>query len=192
MRYLGKKSAASVLQVLLNIGWYLAIIAPLLMVGITLYSYLFSPSIPAGAVQLRIETPGLVFIFHEGFSNLIPPSHFWAQFLLTLPLFAVALVVIYNLRRIFATLVQEMPFQLENVRRTRAIGLAVLAGTVLSGVVHTFVGLYMSNAVQLPGLDLQAKISLNFTGIFLGAVILVLAEIFRQGAALQEEQDMTV
>ncbi len=192
MRYLGKKSLASFLRRLLDVAWYLAIGGSILLVGSIVFSWLKMPEMTSGQGSLVIETPGLDFILHDGLQGAFAPSHFLFQFILTLPLLAAGLIVIYNLRRIFATLIQEKPFQVENIRRIRLIGIVVIAGTVLSGILHTLIGFYLVNLINLPGLELKANVSLNISGLFLGVVILTLAEIFRLGAALQEEQDMTV
>lgn len=191
MRYLGKKSASSFIQRLLDFVWYLAAGVCILLIGIIIFVWTKMPEIVSAQGNLVIETPGLDFIFHEGLQG-VPPAHFLLQFLLILPMLAVALVVIHNLRRVFSSLVEETPFLADNVRRVRIIGAAVIAGTVFNGILHTIIGAYLSNAIQLPGLELQANVSLNFTSIFLGAVILILAEVFRLGAEMQEEQDLTV
>ncbi|HOL17527.1 MAG TPA: hypothetical protein PLY40_04495, partial [Bacillota bacterium] len=167
MRYLGKKSVASFLRRLLDVAWYLAIGGSILLAGSIVFSWLKMPEIASGQESLVIETPGLDFILHDGLQGAFAPAHFLFQFILILPLLAAGLIVIYNLRRIFATLVQEKPFQVENIRRIRLIGIVVIAGTVLSGILHTLIGFYLVNLINLPGLELKANVSLNFSDLFL-------------------------
>ena len=50
----------------------------------------------------------------------------------------------------------------------------------------------MMHNLVIQGVELNVKSSFHLSGIFIGLVILVLAEIFRHGAALQEEQNLTV
>lgn len=192
MKYLGDKSASSVLHVVLNLAWYLGLIAVGLLVVLQVY---FRVGLMRGPEQfpgsLQIETPGLVFRFTDGMPG---PSlaQFVLQFFLILFLLAIGLLVLYQLRKIFATLAGETPFTGENVRRIRIIGIAVVTGSLLSTIVHFMIGLYISNIVHLPGLELYANFKVDISGIFLGVVVIILAEVFRYGASLQEEQDLTV
>jgi len=105
----------------------------------------------------------------------------------------IGLLIIYQLRKIFATLVDETPFTIENSRRITIIGLAIIAATILKAVLTALIGLYFASLINLPGLGINANIRLeDFGGVLIGIIILVLAEVFRHGARLQEEQDLTV
>jgi putative transcriptional regulator len=46
--------------------------------------------------------------------------------------------------------------------------------------------------VSIPGVEINARIGLNFPAVIAGFVILVLAEVFRLGVELKEDQDLTV
>lgn len=192
MKYLGKKSASSFLRLVLNLAWYLGIAATVLLALSQLYFFLIPPPSLSGPLMVQFETPGLVFRFAKGLIDSHSPTLFVLQFTLVIPLLAIGLLVIYQLRKIFNTLVDGTPFTIDNVRRIRFIGAAVIAGTLLKGLLHTLIGIYFSNVIQLPGLELNANVKIDFIGIFLGLVILVLAEVFRHGARLQEDQDLTV
>ncbi len=192
MKYLGDKSASSALHVVLKLAWYLGLIAVGLLVVLQVY---FLVGLIRGSDQfpgsLQIETPGLVFRFTDGMPEPAR-TQFVLMLILYLILLAVGLLVLYQLRKIFATLAGETPFTGENVRRIRIIGIAVIAGSLLSTVAHFMLGIYISNIVQMPGLELYANFKVDISGIFLGAVVIILAEVFRYGARLQEEQDLTI
>ncbi len=190
MKYLGKKSASSVLKVVLDLTWYLGLAGVVLLMLFQVYFMVGGPELIPGSLQ--IETPGLVFRFTDGLPEPVTRTKFVVGFILVLLLLAVGLLVIYQLRKIFATLAGRTPFTKENARRIRIIGIAVIAGALLNTIVYFMLGLYISNFVQLPGVELIANLKVDFGGIFLGAVIIILAEVFRYGACLQEEQDLTV
>ena len=186
MKYLGKKSASSTLHVVLNVSWYLGLAATALLLLSQLYFLIFAPQTLSDPTMLQIETPGLVFRFTGGVTDPLSPTFFVLQFTLVLPLLAIGLFVIYQMRKIFATLVDENPFTVDNIRRIRLIGLAVIAGTILKAILHTLIGLFLSNRILLSGLDLNPNFRIDFTLIFLGVVIIILGEVFNRGARLQK------
>ncbi len=141
---------------------------------------------------LQIETPGLDIRFDALTTAAMSKGFYLLTLFSIILLFAVYLYVLYNLRKIFATLVTENPFDRENVVRIRRIGGAVIAGAVLKSLVQTAFGFFFTHYVSVTGVDFRAKLSLDLTTIFLGLVFLVLAELFRLGSAMQEEQDLTV
>jgi hypothetical protein len=95
------------------------------------------------------------------------------------------LVIVGCLRRIFTTLTAGDPFHPDNVRRLRLIG-AMLAALEC--------GRYVVRAVSawlLPGID---RVDANFspTAWFSVLVVFVLAEVFREGARLRREAELTI
>ncbi len=94
------------------------------------------------------------------------------------------LVIVGRLRRIFSTLTAGDPFHPDNVRRLRVIGL-MLAALELGS--YLFAGV----AVWLPGID-RADASLSLTTWFSVLVVFVLAEVFREGARLRREAELTI
>jgi len=95
------------------------------------------------------------------------------------------LIIVGRLRRIFVTLTVGDPFHPDNVRRLRVIGL-VLAGLELGRYVFSAVSLRL-----LPGVG-EAEIGLNLTTWFSVLVVFVLAEVFREGARLRREAELTI
>ena len=97
------------------------------------------------------------------------------------------LLILRNLRLIFRTLTAGDPFRPENVRRLRAIGLTL--ATVTAGV---WVAQGMVAAGLVPGqMDPQGFGEL-LTPIFSVLVVFVLAEVFREGARLRRESELTI
>jgi hypothetical protein len=95
------------------------------------------------------------------------------------------LVIVGSLRRIFTTLTAGDPFHPDNVARLRLIGL-MLAGLELGR--YAF---WMISAWLLPGVD-HVEPSLSLTAWFSVLVVFVLAEVFREGARLRREAELTI
>lgn len=95
------------------------------------------------------------------------------------------LVLIQRLRKIFATMTAGDPFHPENVRRLRVVGLCLalleISRSVFAGV-HWFV-------LHEPA---PAADNLNLTAWFAVLVVFVLAEVFREGARLRRDAELTI
>ena len=97
------------------------------------------------------------------------------------------LLILRNLRMIFRSLTLGDPFQPENVRRLRQIGLTL--ATVTAGV---WVAQGMVAARLAPGVMDSQGIGELLTPIFSVLVVFVLAEVFREGARLRRESELTI
>jgi hypothetical protein len=97
---------------------------------------------------------------------------------------ASVLVIIGALRRIFVTLTAGDPFHPENVNRLRLIGL-MLAALEL--------GRYAVWGISawLPWVR-DVRPSFSLTAWFSVLVVFVLAEVFREGARLRREAELTI
>lgn len=95
------------------------------------------------------------------------------------------LVIVERLRRIFATLTAGDPFHPENVRRLRVIGL-VLAGLEIGRYL-----IYGLGAWALPDAAITQP-EFSPTAWFSVLVVFVLAEVFREGARLRREAELTI
>lgn len=106
--------------------------------------------------------------------------------LIGVALYLAALIVVADrLRRVFATLIAGDPFHPDNVRRMRVIGAALAGVEVATFGVRWAAGRLFPSAPR-PGLDV------NLTAWFAILVVFVLAEVFREGARLRAEAELTV
>jgi hypothetical protein len=96
------------------------------------------------------------------------------------------LVIVGRLRRIFSTLTAGDPFHPDNVRRLRVIGL-LLAGLEIGRNLVTVA----SRVLNIGELE-NGGISLNVPAWFAILVVFVLAEVFREGARLRREAELTI
>ena len=91
-----------------------------------------------------------------------------------------------RLRRVFTTLIAGRPFDPGNVRRLQEIGVALLALELAGYAIAVTAPSALGVARHASG-D-----GANVSGWFAILVVFVLAEVFREGARLQADAELTV
>jgi hypothetical protein len=94
------------------------------------------------------------------------------------------LVIVDALRRIFVTLTAGDPFHPQNVRRLRLIGL--MLGALELGRYAVWAVAPLIRGVK------DVRPNFNLTAWFSVLVVFVLAEVFREGARLRREAELTI
>lgn len=185
MRALGPGSVSSFLKIILDVVFAALWIGVAVFALITLAAMLlsFNPSLLpdinfTGDDGQSVRTTAVKEITRNG------PSITSGLFAAGLYLGGI-LVIVGSLRRIFTTLTAGDPFHPDNVARLRLIGL-MLAGLELGR--YAF---WMISAWLLPGID-HVEPSLSLTAWFSVLVVFVLAEVFREGARLRREAELTI
>ena len=177
MRALGPGSVSSFLKIILDVVhyalWVLIGIAALFALVALLFS--FNPGLLASWLP-----------FSARLGAIVERGPFFASALIAGAAYMGGVLAIVDiLRRIFVTLTAGDPFHPDNVLRLRVIGLALGSLELVR------------YAVRLAGdwLDLaQTKSSQGFslTAWFSVLVVFVLAEVFREGARLRREAELTI
>ena len=176
-RALGHGSLSTVLKIALDVAfWVLLLATALLLIGLTVV--LFFPisdlnltiSDDTGGRQLPLTKPLMLFAIGSA-------AAYVGAFTL----------ILRSLRLIFRTLTQGDPFHPDNVRRLRQVGV-ILA--VVTGGVWFFQG--MAAARLAPGILDRQGIGELLTPAFSVLVVFVLAEVFREGARLRRESELTI
>ncbi|MDP2214547.1 DUF2975 domain-containing protein [Phenylobacterium sp.] len=176
MRALGPGSVSSFLKIILDVV-YVALWIGVSVVGVLMLAALLFSFNPELLADIAVTAGG------EEIENRGP--------VVTLGLLAAAvymggiLIIVAQLRKIFATLTAGDPFHPDNVRRLRVVGL-ILAGLELGR--YAFWAL--SSAI-LPDSNAMEP-SLSLTAWFSVLVVFVLAEVFREGARLRREAELTI
>lgn len=180
MRALGPGSVSSFLKTILDVAYFITIAVlggGAFLVVLALLSYGFVPeAFQRAATKLRIEGD-------VSFGQLAA----LAAILCVYGIFYLGslLAILSRLRMVFATLTAGDPFHPENIRRLRLIGF-VLAAMEL--------GRYLFNTLLLgvaPDLSWNLD-GFNITAWFSVLVVFVLAEVFREGARLRNEAELTI
>jgi hypothetical protein len=103
------------------------------------------------------------------------------------------LPVLYQLRKLLGALRAGRPFVRENADRLRKLGWSIILVQLALAAIRFGESLYVAERFQRPGLQLGAPpVHLPTTGLLAGAVLLVVAEAFRRGAQLEEDQAFTI
>lgn len=98
---------------------------------------------------------------------------------------SVLVLIVDFVRRIFRTLTAGDPFDPRNVQRLRAIGFALAGLELLSYTINAFPWVFRN------WLRWQHSM-FNPTAWFAVLVVFVLAEVFREGARLRSEAELTI
>jgi len=174
MRALGPGSVSSFLKIILDVVyaalWIGVVVVALMVVAALLFT--FNPDL---LDDVSLSTGQLASRWPAVTGGLAAASLYMAG----------VLVIVGCLRRIFVTLTAGDPFHPDNVRRLRLIG-AILAALELGRYAFWAVGAWM-----LPGIG-QAKPNFSLTAWFSVLVVFVLAEVFREGARLRREAELTI
>jgi hypothetical protein len=177
MRAMGPGSVSSLLKIALDVVYYLLwiCVAVSLIVAVAVLIFPLDPNLVATAregdalTQVKLTGPLLASWFFTGSVYC-----------------AVLVVIVSRLRRIFATLTAGDPFHPTNVLRLRVIGLC-LAGLVGLNVLVRLLFGWLMPKVALPGGGW-----FDPTAWFSVLVVFVLAEVFREGARLRREAELTI
>jgi hypothetical protein len=178
MRTLGPGSISSFLKIILDVV-YVA-----LWIGVTVLAAL---SLLAILLSFNSEfLDGFISITGDDGEQFTTNGATMAAGLFAAGLYTVGvLAIVGRLRRIFVTLTAGDPFHPDNVRRLRFIGL-MLAALELGR--YLFWG---ASAWLLPGVDAGDR-AFSLTSWFSVLVVFVLAEVFREGARLRSEAELTI
>lgn len=178
MRALGPGSVSSFLKIILDVVFILIWIGVALLALIALLALLllsFNPDALSN-VQFRGEA-----------AEIARSGPVLAGMLMAYALYlAGILVIVGTLRRIFTTLTAGDPFHPDNVARLRFIGL-VLAALELG----RYVVWGLSNWLP-PEMVAESRPNFSLTAWFSVLVVFVLAEVFREGARLRREAELTI
>jgi DUF2975 family protein len=99
---------------------------------------------------------------------------------------------LYQLRRIFQRVRDGAPFDADNARRLRWLGMSMLALALLNGVAELVTTLAVKRG--LPDTSGTMPVGLRLDGLFVFAalVLIALARIFRRGSDLEHDQSLVI
>lgn len=177
LRTLGPGSVASLLKIALDVAYLLLMV----ITAILLLVFLASIFIPLANLNVTVSND-------DGGRQqpLTRPLLLFGVGALT-AYFGGFLLILRHLRMIFRALTVGDPFLPENVRRLRQIGL-ILA--VVTGGVWLARGVVAARVA--PGVMDPQGLGELLTPIFSVLVVFVLAEVFREGARLRRESELTI
>jgi hypothetical protein len=208
MKVLGERSIASNIRLVLDAAWWLAAVSLALLTGLLVLSFfvnldgnnvtmdlpvaleLNAPVLSSSAsiqsdAQIEKLRGNLRFPVRNG-------SFFTGSMLLIVLLVGLLLWTLTQLRHIFRSLSRGLLFIPENARRIRWVGFTVIFGELARAALVYFWSYYTSLHFTANGMRFVASTDFNAITIVGGFAILVIAEVFREGTRLDEDQTLTI
>jgi hypothetical protein len=178
MRALGPGSISSLLKMGLDVFWYVLMVTTAAFVLGAVVTPI-SPVIPEATIPSHDAA---------GAAIQVPLTRLMlTKKLVDIALYSgVLLFIVRGLRRIFLTLIAGDPFRPENVRRLRGVGVGLGALAALYSLVPA------TDQWLWPGLFPTSRLAVDLTPWFSVVVVFVLAEVFREGARLRREAELTI
>ncbi|MBL8544511.1 MAG: DUF2975 domain-containing protein [Hyphomonadaceae bacterium] len=201
MKALGKGSIASIVEIGLTIAWYVLWAAAIcLAVGAVGYAVVLV-LIQNGTVDPAILSGGEGHVrlgggdgssFHLTYND--PGGATWPVVVPALLIGGVAitgsLIIVWRLRKLFDSFTSGEPFRRENAQHLRAIWMTMLAIEVARYLLLALTAALL--AAFEPDIDANFTFNLDLSTWGSILILIVLAEVFREGARLREEQELTI
>lgn len=144
-----------------------------------------APSLGVEAAQVQRVRGSLRFPVRRG-------AFFIGNAIVLVVMLAVVLWVVGQLLAVFRTLKDGQPFVPANAARIRWIAYAVIGGELARSAIVFFENYYAMTHFSADGLLFDARLEIDGFVILQGLIILVIAEVFRAGTRLDEDQSLTV
>jgi len=103
-------------------------------------------------------------------------------------IFALFLQFLFHLRELFRRVRAGTPFDERNATTLRWLGLLLILIETTASAYSFLLAQLVLRAMSPPSVPVTSSYSMDGTAIFVGLVLLALAEIFRRGAELEDEQ----
>lgn len=202
MKALGKGSVASAVGAALTIAWILLWVALwALVLAAVAYTALYA-LIGAGVVDDNILTGGQGQVRMGGGHGDYdltydgPGGATWPVVVPALLIGGVvvggALVIVGRLRRLFDSFTSGEPFRRENATHLRVIWITMLVIELARYALLAMVGALFATFGTPDGAQANFNINIDLSTWMSIAILIVLAEVFREGARMKEEQELTI
>lgn len=116
---------------------------------------------------------------------------------LSLAEWACIVLVLLQLRRAFTNIAAGTPFPRDNIRRIRVAGWAILGVAAAELIIDAVMFAFMRATTTIAGVPVVVPLDIMLVDFPLGTIlaglaVVILAEVFRAGADLQDDQSLTV
>jgi len=205
---LARHSILSAIHLVLGGAWWLAAITLALFTGLLVFSFFidleggnFTMDLPValelepavrgdsasldGEAQIEKVRANLQFPVRNG-------AFFSASVFLIALLMGGVLWILTQLRHISRSLCRGFVFLPENAERIRWVGFALIVGELARSATVYFWSYYTSLHFTANGLRFAASTDFNGLMIAGGLALVIIAEVFREGTRLHEDQSLTI
>jgi Protein of unknown function (DUF2975) len=208
MKALGERSIASVIRLVLDAVWWLVAVSLTLLAGMLVFSFCVNLegnhltmtlpvalewNAPVHGSSASIQTDARIEKLRGNLQFPVRNGAFFSASMALIVLLAGFLLwVLTQLRHIFRSLSRGLLFVPENARRIRWVGFTVIFGELARATLVYFWSYYTSLHFTANGLRFVASTDFNGITMVSGFAILVIAEVFREGTRLHEDQSLTI
>lgn len=194
MRAFGKGSIAEIIRIGLLFGWIILWVALAVLAAVSVAFALHSAGVIDMTGFFAPET-GLHLNFGDDTAITLPPgAPTWPVFVSAILIGAVAivggLIIVWRLRRLVETFCSGEPFAKGNATHLRVIWITMVGVELARYLLLALTVAALTSFGATDSADLKLKIDLSTWGSIL--ILIVLAEVFREGARLKEEQELTI
>jgi hypothetical protein len=202
MKALGKGSIASIVRIGLVFAWYVLWFAAFCVAAGAIGYGVILTLIANGSIDPSLLEGGAGNAdlggrgggdFHVTYDQ--PGGGTWPVVVPALMIAAVAvagsLVIVWRLRKLFDSFSSGEPFQRENATHLRVIWITMLVIEVARYVLMGLTGVLLAQYGG-PDVDANYTFAIDFSAWGSILILIVLAEVFREGARLKEEQELTI
>lgn len=193
MKALGKGSIAEIIRVALLIAWVVLWVAAVVVAAVTIAFALHSAAI-IDMGEFFAPDNGMRLSFGDDEISLPPGAPTWPLFISAILIGGVivggGLMIVWRLRQLVESFCSGQPFAKPNATHLRAIWMTMVGIEVARYALLLLTVAALSGFGATQDADLKIKIDLSTWGSIL--ILIVLAEVFREGARLKEEQELTI
>ena len=200
------KSLSKILSIILNCLWWIEWIGSGILVTVILVTYFLkknmSLNFPLTFSSVTFKTipavskgtPGGIINVTNG-NFYVPVDNNWLNILALLfsgiAICAVIIFITYQLKLIFSSLSRNQPFSEPNVSRIRKIGFSLIVFSFLQFLSNIIINRFLiSHFSWDEGITLTY--TFKFSYLIAGIVLIMIAEIFKEGVSLKEETNLTI
>ncbi|KAA5546412.1 DUF2975 domain-containing protein [Adhaeribacter rhizoryzae] len=209
MKTLGKYSLSALIKLIIYVSWYIQLLFLVLLTVLLSISFIAKEDIQSDLTVRLTQSQPLAVKPAPAATNINNVTlklnagelHFTQDKSLPLVIynlgvmwigFAISLGITNLLRKIFDSLTDNNPFVVENAQRLRQIALLIILIAPITFMRDLFLNWYLRQNFVIDGSAIQTHLTLDFKTIFIGLILLIIAEIFRIGTRLKEDQELTV
>jgi Protein of unknown function (DUF2975) len=190
------KMLAKILNVICNILFWVAAVG----FCIFLLGNIVLVFVPAKSIVLNASTSGslsatlggtMFFKFNPQVSGNLLIKPFLQAFFAWIAVEALMMsVILFEVKRILKSVVQDNPFEKGNSKNLTIIAISLIVGACIMPLLEGRIFSAIIRVLQISNINFSY--SIDCTLLFTGIIILILAGVFQYGNYLQEEVDSTL
>lgn len=192
----GLKKATKVLKVVFDISfWIVLVMGVINLLGSAAMLFIPNTSFILNSSQyghFRLSIEGMInFAINPSVNSYISLKPYFQAVSLIIFVFSVIIgAILYELRQILRTVINDKPFDKKNSKRLSIIAIVLVIGSIVVNIARIRMAMVVVDIMKIPNISINYNIDMSM--LLYGFLILILAGIFKYGCYLQEEYDATL